>query len=274
MTTPATAPSFPFALPGRGSTQDGLPALPWETGPEFALVKLTTVLHELTSPLSALRLELHALHTAQTATAPKTQAATEPSAGPAALGKCLQILTHIERVLAGAHALAALSKDESVRLQAVRVSLPEALHETLCLWRSLMQLPTIEIDLAPGLPLLWADKTLLLEVLSNLLLNAASRPGTQCGVQARLVDDDPRGRDWYVRLPKRPYVAIDIWNTGPGMARAHHSRALTYPIPNRPTGHGLGLYICYRILGLHQGDIWISHGERLVVHLLWPTCHE
>jgi len=110
---------------------------------------------------------------------------------------------------------------------------------------------TVEYDLQPGLPQLWADPSRIEQVMVNLLSNAFhhTRGGTvkiglkhENGKQIIFVKDDGEGMDAETRrIILKQYVSTkaDYWR------------------------HGIGLFVCRRIIDAHGGDIWIeSEKER------------
>jgi len=109
----------------------------------------------------------------------------------------------------------------------------------------------VEYELQPGLPQLWADPSRIEQVMVNLLSNAFhhTRGGTvkiglkhENGKQTVFVKDDGEGMDAETRrIILKQYVSTkaDYWR------------------------HGIGLFVCRRIIDAHGGEIWIeSEKER------------
>jgi PAS domain S-box-containing protein len=121
------------------------------------------------------------------------------------------------------------------------------------------------VDVPPGLPELHADPDRLLQVLLNLLGNAAKF--TQRGrVVLRMA------------APLPDLVRIEVEDTGPGVARedlarifAAFQQAGRESRPDLPSGTGLGLAICREIVGHYGGRIWAEsepgQGSLFVVEL-------
>ena len=108
----------------------------------------------------------------------------------------------------------------------------------------------LAVELAPDLPLVVADKRRIVQVLSNLLYNAAgySPEGSVILVTAEL---------------EGVYLAISVSDQGGGipadqMPRLFHkfSRAHGADSGAGPDGLGLGLAICKGIVEAHGGRIW------------------
>lgn len=119
----------------------------------------------------------------------------------------------------------------------------------------------IRLDLAPSLPILWADAVLLEQVLVILLDNACryTPAGTALEIEAKAVDKT---------------ILILLEDTGEGIPEADHSRIFDkfYRLAGSPTGGtGLGLSIARGIVEAHQGQIWVENspkgGARFLIRL-------
>jgi two-component system nitrogen regulation sensor histidine kinase GlnL len=112
-------------------------------------------------------------------------------------------------------------------------------------------------DYDPSLPLAWGDADQLLQVLLNLLKNAAEAAGAQGGTvrlrsyyehSFRLRRSDGQG----VAVP----LQIEIIDDGPGLP-AHIAQDVFDPfVSGRENGTGLGLALVNKIITEHEG--WIS----------------
>jgi two-component system sensor histidine kinase KdpD len=94
----------------------------------------------------------------------------------------------------------------------------------------------IEVDLPADLPALHVDADLVVQVLVNLLDNAAkyTPPGTRVHISAQADDD---------------FVRVTVDDEGPGLPAADHDRLV------RKFQRGTGEAICRAILRAHGGDI-------------------
>lgn len=118
---------------------------------------------------------------------------------------------------------------------------------------------------APDLPRVYADPDRLLQVLLNLLTNAAKFTA--------------RGRvELRVLAPRPDAVRFEVQDTGPGiaahdLARIFESFQQAGPAirPDTPAGAGLGLAICREIVGHYRGRVWaesrLGEGSLFVVEL-------
>jgi PAS domain S-box-containing protein len=110
----------------------------------------------------------------------------------------------------------------------------------------------VQLHPKPGLPLVYADRDWVAEVLANLLDNAAkySPPGQKISVDARADQTE---------------VTISVRDCGPGL----HPSALEcvfdkfYRADNSDSqtayGYGLGLYVCRHLVTAQHGRIWAEN---------------
>ncbi len=125
---------------------------------------------------------------------------------------------------------------------------------------------TLRKDLAPDLPPVMADESLLQQVLVNVLLNAAqaSPPGGSVTVttQAGNGEEAWRGDHAVGRAfqPGEGTVTIVISDTGPGIPREHLERIFEpfFSTKARGEGAGLGLAICHSIIELLHGALVVE----------------
>ena len=109
---------------------------------------------------------------------------------------------------------------------------------------------TVQVDLPPDLPPIWADSQRVAQVLNNLLSNASKySPATSpIRVTASLQD---------------PYLAVSVMDEGEGVTADQlprlfrkFSRVGLKEVQENVEGHGLGLAICRGIVETHGGRIW------------------
>jgi signal transduction histidine kinase len=125
---------------------------------------------------------------------------------------------------------------------------------------------TLEVDIAPDLPLINLDRDKLKQVVLNLLSNAIkyNYPGGKVNLKAALEGSE---------------VVISVSDTGPGISAEalKHMFEKFYRVPGTEklaTGTGLGLSICKRIVEAHRGRILVTSevgkGTTFAVHLPLP----
>jgi two-component system phosphate regulon sensor histidine kinase PhoR len=120
-------------------------------------------------------------------------------------------------------------------------------------------------DIAPGLPLVAADRSQILQLLDNLITNALryGEPGTPVVVSARI---------------EGPMVDLAVTDQGEGIAPEHIARVTErfYRVDTSRSrslgGTGLGLSIVKHIVERHRGRLSIDSklGEGTAVHVLLP----
>lgn len=104
----------------------------------------------------------------------------------------------------------------------------------------------------PGLPLAFADRDRVAEVLANLLDNADkySPPGTQVIIEARADQTE---------------VTLSVRDLGPGIPPGEIDRLFEKfhradsSDSQAAYGYGLGLYVCRRLVEAHGGRIWAEN---------------
>jgi signal transduction histidine kinase len=141
----------------------------------------------------------------------------------------------------------------------------------------------VEVQVADGLPPLFADPDQLQQVLLNLMTNAldATPPGGEVRLAAHEHDRgltiesaDPRPR---IRRgqPDEPYLILLVADTGGGMPRQRLEQIFEpfFSTKERAGGTGLGLPIVQDILLAHRGAIEVrsAEGAGTTVRLYWPT---
>jgi signal transduction histidine kinase len=126
------------------------------------------------------------------------------------------------------------------------VDLRSAVDAALRLARVQSRFRGVEVELAlpPDLPAVAADEHQLSQVFLNLLLNAGDATGGNGRVAIRA-------------RREREGVAVEVRDTGPGIAPADLPRVFDpfFTTKDPGEGTGLGLAICHRILEAAGGDI-------------------
>ena len=104
----------------------------------------------------------------------------------------------------------------------------------------------------PGLPLVFADRDRVAEVLANLLDNADKYSPRGKGVAVEVRADETE-------------VTLSVRDAGPGLPPQDLGRVFDkfYRADNSDAqaayGYGLGLYVCYRLVEAHGGRIWAEN---------------
>jgi C4-dicarboxylate-specific signal transduction histidine kinase len=216
-----------------------------------------SLVHELSQPLTAILGNAHA--------AQLLLEESEPD-----LNQLRDILSDIvaddERGGEVIRRLRLLLKRGEVQFQPLRAN--ELVEEVLKLLRSELvdRGVTALAELAPGLPVLQADRVQLQQVLINLVTNA-------CDAMA---DMPPKARALIIRteLDGNDIVSISVCDAGPGIAEGNLDRVFEPFFTSKPNGMGLGLSVCRTIVDAHGGKLWAEHNpvRGAMFHLLLPVC--
>jgi two-component system NtrC family sensor kinase len=127
---------------------------------------------------------------------------------------------------------------------------------------------TVEQDIAPDLPTLSCDPDQMVQVLSNLLINAR-----------HVLEDQPQPRR--VRLTARAeaeWAYIEVADNGPGVAEAIRSRIFDpfFTTKAAGSGTGIGLAVSRGMVEAHGGSLSLApadgEGARFVIRL--PLAHD
>lgn len=189
----------------------------------------------------------------------------------AALAEARAVLDEVKETLMGASGLArqllSFSKGGEPLRRVVQLgSLLQRWAEFTLRGTSL----SLETHIAPDLGLVEADEGQLHQVFSNLLLNArdASPQGARLSVRADNVTLEPRPGQL-----GGPCVRVCVQDWGSGIAPEHLERIFDPYFTTKPTGHGLGLAVCYSIIRKHGGVIEVEsrQGEGTTFSVYLPV---
>jgi PAS domain S-box-containing protein len=137
----------------------------------------------------------------------------------------------------------------------------------------------VQLDLDPQLPALEADPSQLQQVVMNLVINASEAIGDQPGVitvTTRAVVLRPTDQVCFgEKDPLRPgtYVALQVSDTGSGMAPEVIRKIFDPFFTTKFTGRGLGLAAIHGIVRGHRGGIQVSSepGAGSTFRILFPA---
>jgi signal transduction histidine kinase len=110
----------------------------------------------------------------------------------------------------------------------------------------------IHVDVEPNLPVIHGDRARLVEVMQNLLDNAAKFMGAQ---HTPRIEVGQEGVD-----PEHPNLIFYVRDNGIGIAPEHFDRVfgLFNKLDPRSEGTGIGLALVKRIVEVHGGKIWVQ----------------
>ncbi|MBN2172374.1 MAG: PAS domain S-box protein [Candidatus Krumholzibacteriota bacterium] len=146
-----------------------------------------------------------------------------------------------------------LSRAGSVAAQPQRLDMDDLVAEAQRRVAGRLRERGVEVAVAPALPPAWGDRKRLVEVLQNLLDNAAKYMGDQPQPRVEFgARRDGEATVWYVR------------DNGVGIEGRFHAKVfeLFDQLDKRNEGSGLGLALVKRIVQKHGGRVWVeSAGE-------------
>jgi len=146
-----------------------------------------------------------------------------------------------------------------VRLQMERTSVADALNAavTMADGKATRGHVQVTLDLAEGLPLIDADKTQLMQVFANLLINAYEALNGEGAVTiaAREVTREEDGALPLDGLHPIPTVVVEVTDNGPGVPPELADKIFSAFFTTKAQGSGLGLAIVRKIVDAHDGRI-------------------
>jgi NtrC-family two-component system sensor histidine kinase KinB len=201
---------------------------------------LSTVSHEIKTPLTGIRMVLHLLLEERSAQLNDIQRIMVTSANE-----------DCERLLATLNTLLDLSRAENgaTHLTRVPVKLQESIVRAAHLYQTAAADKNVTIDIENGgndFPEILADPIRLDEVLNNLVSNAIKHSPHDGRIILRL------------SVPDAEHVRVSVLDQGPGVPESSQSRIFErfYRAPGQNAeGVGLGLFISREIIRAHEGRI-------------------
>ena len=130
----------------------------------------------------------------------------------------------------------------------------EAIGDVLALTGSEMRSRSVVVQttLAVDLPLVSGDRVQLQQVIMNLAMNGADAMSS--------VTDRPRVLRVGSKVNDKGSIEVTIGDSGIGIEEAIRHRIFDPLFTTKPTGMGMGLSICRRIIEAHGGRLWASPG--------------
>jgi signal transduction histidine kinase len=109
---------------------------------------------------------------------------------------------------------------------------------------------SLQLDLAPVLPAVIADRVQLQQVIMNLIMN---------GIEAmQPISDRPRIMTIRSSLDDARQVIVAVQDSGVGLTAQGRDRLFSAFYSTKPGGLGIGLSICRSIIEGHGGRLWAS----------------
>ena len=134
----------------------------------------------------------------------------------------------------------------------VTLDINEAIRDVLALTSSALRSRSVTVHaiLPADLPLALGDRVQLQQVIMNLTMNGADAMNS--------VTDRPRVLGVESRVNDEGSIQVTIRDSGTGIEEAIHHRIFDPLFTTKPTGMGMGLSICRRIIEAHGGRLWAS----------------
>jgi two-component system sensor histidine kinase DctS len=115
----------------------------------------------------------------------------------------------------------------------------------------------VQIDVAPGLPQLRCDRTLIEQVLINLARNGMQSmpegdPNAASGLRVLRIEVNAVPAS---ATAPRGGVAFSVTDHGEGLSEAVQTRLFTPFFTTKPEGMGLGLSLCRTVIEQHGGSL-------------------
>ena len=160
-----------------------------------------------------------------------------------------------------------------IRLQVERTAIADAVQGAISLADGKARRGAVNVDvrLADGLPLIQGDQHQLMQLFTNLLINAYEAMGgkgriTVTGERTRLADGGD-GRD---------AVLVEVTDDGPGMPSEISDKVFDPFFTTKAQGSGLGLAIVRKIVDAHDGrlDLRTAPGHGTTIRLTLPVSAE
>jgi two-component system sensor histidine kinase KdpD len=199
---------------------------------------LSSVSHELKSPIAALRAGLTALVAPKAGLTPEQQDLTRDMDRQA---------TRLDHMVGDLLALARL--EAGVELHREPHSFADLVGTSLRQVRSELQGHEVKVDASEDLPAVDVDEMQVGRVLTNLLENAAEWAPDGGGISVGAAERDGQLVAW-------------VENDGPAIAPTDLDRIFDTFWTKRMTGTGLGLAICKRVIEAHGGTIRAENMRR------------
>jgi signal transduction histidine kinase len=119
---------------------------------------------------------------------------------------------------------------------------------------------TLEVEVAPDTPEVFADPTSVRQVVMNLVINAfdaLSERGGHIDIHVGH-GKPPAERVFDFRRGPGPWALLEVSDDGPGMSADTKARIFDPFFTTKPDGHGFGLASVFGIVRSHQGALGVE----------------
>jgi len=155
------------------------------------------------------------------------------------------------------------------------VNFSNLVAETLRLLRnSISRKAVVQMNLAPDLPVVWANSSQLRQIVMNLAMNASEALGDEAGtitVTTARAGESDRGL-----AQDEPYVRLEVSDTGPGMTEEVRNKVFDPFFSTKSIGRGLGLAAVQGIARGIGGEVRVrsAPGQGATFEVVLPCSHK
>lgn len=165
-----------------------------------------------------------------------------------------------EAKMANAIVLEVLEFVRPIRLQVEHTSIGDVLQQAVMVAESKARRgeTSVRLQMKPELPLIQGDQHQLVQVFTNLVINAFEALDGEGTIS--IVAEHAAADEEHVAMESAtgPYLSIDVIDDGPGVPPELRDRIFNAFFTTKPQGSGLGLAIVRKIVDAHDGRIDIS----------------
>ena len=166
-----------------------------------------------------------------------------------------------EAKIANAIVLEVLEFVRPIRLQVERTSIPQVLHDAVTTAERKVNRGGVNVTLnvQEQLPLVQADHHQLVQVFSNLIINALEALNGTGTIAIAATQGEGYVEPGAAKRPTPPpTVVVEVADSGPGVSPEILDRVFNPFFTTKPQGSGLGLAIVRKIVDAHNGHIDVT----------------
>ncbi|NEQ40963.1 MAG: histidine kinase [Okeania sp. SIO3I5] len=206
--------------------------------------------HDLRNPLTAVSLALETLESTQ-----KTVKSESAKSSPTLVGRLIKQARYQVRVIDGMITdilERPRGKSTKLQIQPEKLDIGALCSEVKIQFRDRLKLKKLQLktDIPSDLPLVYADRERIRQVIVNLLDNAIKYTPKEGEIQIIVLD----------RTTQK--VQVSVSDSGPGIPKENRDRifedSFRLKRDELKDGYGIGLALCRRIILSHYGKIWVD----------------
>lgn len=166
-----------------------------------------------------------------------------------------------EAKMANAIVLEVLEFVRPIRLQVEHTSIADVVQQAVTMAESKARRgeTAVQVQLEPELPLIHGDQHQLVQLFTNLIINAFEALDG-IGTVSIVADHAAADEEHAAESAAGPHVVIEVIDDGPGVPPELRDRIFNAFFTTKPQGSGLGLAIVRKVVDAHDGRIDVSSG--------------